>query len=147
MTATPYQPISWSTGEPITRHKLNGMTANDQYLFENIPTVRFLSFAIDKTQGTKILAGCIRGGPSGDHNATTSARWGAFFTPGCRPIVVCSPSTNVTRARMMLVTKGLEGNDQPDHRGFLVQIVNSEYDERNSKVDCVVYCNYIAVGW
>jgi hypothetical protein len=145
MTAKPYAPQSWSDNEPIFLEKLNAMTNNDQYLFENQPTVYYNGHGIRKTSGTKIMSAAVSIGARASLNGGNTFYFGNFFSAGCRPLVICSVNS-YPQGRYFLATRGI-GTFWPDHRGFEVRIAASEANPKANRISATVWIPFIAVGW
>lgn len=145
MTAKPYAPQSWSDNEPIFTDKLNAMTNNDQFLFENMPTVYYNGHGIRKTAGTKIMSAAVSIPANASGNGGNTFYFGNFFSSGCRPLVVASINS-YPQGRFHLNTRGI-GTFWPDHRGFEVRIQADELNVKNNKINATVWIPFIAVGW
>lgn len=146
MATTPYKPTSWSVGEQITREKLNQMTANDQYIFENQPNAFYNAHGIKKTTGLKIMAGYvyIAGGKAKHYQK--AVYFGNFFSVGCKPIVVTGQVIQ-KQSRIHCIIRGLTGEYWPDHRGFTAVVDSDELSTKSNYFHYGVNVQFIAVGY
>lgn len=146
MATTPYKPTSWSLGEQITREKLNQMTSNDQYLFENQPNAFYNAHGIKKTTGLKIMVGYtyLKGGRSRHHESQVF--FGNFFSVGCLPIVITTPIIQ-KQSRIHHCVRGLPGTYWPDHRGFTAIIDTDEINPKTNYLYYGVNLQFVAVGY
>ena len=146
MAAKPYASQSWSDNEPIFTDKLNAMTNNDQYLFENMPTLYYNGHGVKKTAGTKIMTAAVAISPnSKSPNGMATFYFGNFFSSGCQPLVIASVNS-YPQGRYHLSTRGI-GTFWPDHRGFELRIAADELNVKNNKISATVWCPFIAIGW
>lgn len=146
MATTPYKPTSWSLGEQITREKLNQMTSNDQYLFENQPNAFYNAHGIKKTTGLKIMAGytVIRGGKSRHYER--EVYFGNFFSVGCKPIIVTGLVIQ-KQSRIHCILRGLRGEYWPDHRGFTAVVDADEINPKTNYFHYGVNVQFLAIGY
>ena len=147
MPATPFKPVLWGNNDALATEKLNQMTNNDQYLFENMPRVMYNAYGVKKTTSVKVLAGIVSVAPSNALWAAANVEFGSFFTAGCKPVVVTGTQPTGNRWRYHTIVKGI-GTYYPDHRGINVA-VGADYYGTSTKnvVDQRVYVHYIAIGW
>lgn len=142
MPASPYKAVNWSE-EPITTNKLNQMSNNSQWLFENLPRIRYSNSGITKESGLKILTGQVTITPPA--NATTTSRnvsFGNFFTPNIFPIVILSTSSATTQRGIYTSCSALTGQGRPTSQGANIFL----YALANQTLRTTVYVNYIAIG-
>lgn len=146
MATTPYKPTSWGLGEQLTREKLNQMTSNDQYLFENQPNAFYNAHGIKKTTGLKIMVGYtyLKGGRSRHHESQVF--FGNFFSVGCKPIVITTPIIQ-KQSRIHNCVRGLPGAYWPDHRGFTAVIDTDEINPKTNYLYYGVNLQFIAIGY
>jgi hypothetical protein len=149
---TPFQSVAWNTNDTATVTKLNQMTNNDQYLFENLAKVRYKSNAITRDTSMKILA--LRSA----YSATTARQvrmdvyFDGFFSSGCSPVCVASAVTN-SQKRLNVVVAGLgNGSLAPDSRGAFLQIEADEIypvgtDQLGGMIYGPGYIDMIAIGY
>jgi hypothetical protein len=145
MAATPYKAVSWGN-EPVAQDKLNTMTNNDQWLYENTPRISYSTYGIKRTSGIKILAGIVVVPKSSTLNSSASADFGTFFSAGCKPVIVATVQRTSARGRYHLVIQGINSY-YPDSQGFKVAIAADEVNVANNVIDTTPYVHYIAIGW
>lgn len=109
MAATPYQPTSW-TSEPVTQAKLQQMSNNDQWLFENMPKIRYTNSGIIKDTGVKMIVGKTPFAASTINVTHVTVNFGNFFSPGCHPIVTATIEAGVNAASVARTHAVLFGN-------------------------------------
>jgi hypothetical protein len=147
MAATPYKPVTWGD-EPIFKDKLNQMTNNDQYIYENMPRVTFNTYGIKRANGLKIMASIAVVPTSLTGWSSATVNFGTFFSSGSRPVIVTGTQPTSGRMRYQVAIKGIgTGIFYPDHRGFEVHVGADEVLGRNNVVDAKVYIHFIAIGW
>lgn len=146
MATTPYKPTSWALGEQISKEKLNQMTSNDQYLFENQPNAFYNAHGIKKTTGLKIMAGMVFIKSGKGKHYTAECYFGNFFSVGCMPVIVTG-QTIQKQSRIHCITRGVQGSYWPDHRGFTAVVDSDELTTKTNYFHYGVWVNYIAVGY
>lgn len=146
MASTEYAPISFNADEPITDDKMNQLSSNVQWIYENTPRVFYNAHGLKKTGGTKILAGMALAPATRTTLSTVTVYFGTFFSQGCKPIVVATPNTLTVRTRLQTVVSGI-GTGYPDHRGAEIKITTDEYASASNLHAVVLPVNWIAVGW
>jgi hypothetical protein len=146
MAATPYKPVTWGD-EPTYKDKLNQMTNNDQWLYENAPRLNFNTYGIKRTSGVKIMAAIAVVRANKSLWTSTTFNFGTFFSSGCKPVIVTGTQPTGGKYRYHTIVKGI-GSYYPDHRGVEVH-VGADYYGTGTKntVDTNVYVHFIAVGW
>lgn len=146
MATTPYKPTSWSIGEAVSRDKLNQMTSNDQYIFENQPNAFYNAHGIKKTSAIKIMAGYIWVGSGKSSHYERDVYFGNFFSVGCKPVITTAQVIQ-TQSRIHCVIRGLPGQYWPDHRGFRAVIDSDELNQKNNYFHYGCYVYFIAIGY
>lgn len=145
MSATPYVPLSWNPDEPTSTDKLNLMTNNDQWLFENTPRALYTKGS-NRTAGIKFLGGMAIIPASKTYHAYVNVNFGSFFTAGCIPIITTGV-LSYPHGRIMVNHRGL-GTFWPDQRGIELHAISNSADViSKSKIYDNCYVNYIAMGW
>ncbi len=116
MAVVPYKSVSWSDNEPIFTSKLNQMTNNDQWLFENTPRMLYSAFDQRRAEGVKIASGLLACNPDPNGIQQHVVYFGSFFSESCTPVVV----TGLMHQGEVRITFGVKGIGQTyvDHRGF-----------------------------
>ncbi len=145
MAITPYRPISWNNDEPLFTDKLNQMTSNDQWLFENAPRAYYNAYNVKKTSGIKIAAGLAGFNPNGTPREHHIVNFGTFFTPGARPIIATSLGHD-GEVRLHYGIKGI-GTKFPDHRGFEFLGSVDHYNQKLNKMQRRYYLHWIAISY
>lgn len=146
--STPYKPISWSPNEAITRAKLNQMTSNDQWMFENFPRIKYEAFGVKRTSAMKIATGIRSFSKSKYTMVFGRVYFGGFFSTGCRPVVVSTPLTRNGQRRLYTVNDGIGTNLHPDHRGFAIGLINNPINPKSKLgITYTTYVHWIAVGY
>lgn len=146
MATTPYKPTSWSVGEQITREKLNQMTANDQWIFENQPNAFYNAHGIKKTSGLKIMGGTVYVKAGKGKHYEVAAYFGNFFSVGCRPIVILTPVIQ-KQSRIHFAVRGLAGDNYPDHRGFTAVVDSDELTAKRNYFHYTINVQFLALGY
>lgn len=142
----PYKPLSWADNEVLNTDKLNAMTNNDQWLFENMPRVTFAGNA-KKTSGVKMLA--TRGivAPNNSAAGSTVVYFGSTFSVGCNPIVVATSVPSDYKRRFHTVVRGIGSLMLPDHTGCQVIVSSAEVNPTIMKLTSNVYVMVVAIGY
>lgn len=143
MTATPYQPISWSSQEPAFKDKLNQMTNNDQWLFENMPKMYYSVNGIKRSTGVKAATGFGVFNASATRYAAGTVSFGDYFSQGCQPVVVVGEMQTYPQREVIATIRGI-GTAFPDHRGFEVYLTAVGTAK---KISSTVYAPWIAIGY
>lgn len=141
MTAKPYVPVTWGD-EPVFTDKLNQMTNNDQYLFENSPKMYYNSYNLKKTSGVRIMGGVLGLPATTTRYRSGTAYFGTFFSAGCRPIVVASVNPMGSGVDFSLTLRGVD-SVYIDYRGFRAHV----YHIVQTKDAARSYIHWIAMGW
>ena len=148
MTATPYKAISFSPGEILTRTKLNQMTNNEQWLFENRIQGNYSAHGLKRTSGLKLASGVTTFATTTAGGRAVDVMFGSFFSVGCNPVVVANPCGHGT-GRMYCVTTGPgSGTNFPNHVGFRIWMgIDTGVTISLQRIYATVYANWIALGW
>lgn len=144
MATTPYRPVSWSDNEPVFTSKLNQMTSNDQWLFENSATMLFDAYGVNRAQGIKMACGVLTCAPSPSGIQQHTVYFPAFFTNGCNPVLV-TELVHQGEVRFHWGTKGI-GTRFPDHRGFEI-LGGSDVTGGWTRMTKTFYIPWIAMGY
>ena len=154
---TEYRPVTWTSGEPISSAKLAAMAANDQALFEAMPTILFNNKGIKKSKGTKIYAFTVYFAPKNFPLHWTDVYFGDVFSVGCSPVVTAGVNATMGGDRYHVNTRALGGHaGSADHRGLEVILVPDKAVGEGSWpgtgwdsgiISHDVYVNLIAVGF
>jgi hypothetical protein len=137
---TPFDPVNFDQ-EALDAGKLQKLSNNVQYLFDNAAKIRYKMGSIERTSGVKILTG--RAVIPIQKDATygrVNVYFNNYFTSGCRPIVVATPESLLSRLHVAIL--GLS-NGSIDHTGFRIT-TSSEYYK---SLDHTMYIHWIAVGY
>ena len=142
----PYKALMWSDNEGLDVDKLNAMTNNDQWLFENMPRTRY-SANVTKDSGVKIL-GCRAYVPptSGNYSVAT-IYFGNMFSVGCNPLVVATASSTNWQRRYICAVNGIGSQVVPDYTGCMIGLSADELNPKVNTIAAPVYINVIAIGW
>jgi hypothetical protein len=136
----------WADNEDLDVDKLNAMTNNDQWLFENMPRARYAG-NVSKDSGVKILGTRAVIGPNTSSSGGARIYFGNTFSTGCTPIVVASVIPTNWQRRFHCVVNGLGKNIFPDHNGCLITVSSAEVNPKNMKMASNVYVQVVAIGW
>ncbi len=121
MTATPYNPIQWNNSEPLFKEKLNAMTNNDQWLFENTPRMYYNVSGIKRSNGIKVATGFGIVNANSTRFAATTVYFGDYFSQGCQPVVIAGALQTYPQREVIATIRGI-GATSPDSRGFEIYI-------------------------
>lgn len=145
MSALPYKAVSWGD-EYLSTEKLNQMTSNDQWLYENMPKMNFNTYGVKKTTGVKVMAAICIVPASTASSSSATFNFGTFFSPGCKPVITTGVQiTQNTRWRNHAVIAGLSSYT-PDHRGMKISLLANELSAAYNSIR-TTYVHFIAVGW
>lgn len=123
------------------------MTNNDQWLYENMPRMKFNTYGINRNTGLKMLSLIAIAPANKSLWTSTTVNFGTFFSSGCKPVIVTGTQPTSGKWRYHTIIKGI-GTYYPDHRGVEVH-VGADYYGTSTKntVDSKVYVHIIAIGW
>lgn len=145
MAAGPYRPVSFAE-EPLTDEKMNQLANNVQWVYENSPRAMYNAHGVVKSNGVKILAGKTWMPASTSTLSYATVYFGSFFSQGCLPVVVATPTQHYGQTRYETVVRGL-GQAFPDNRGCQIGITTDEYNAVNNHHAHGLTANWIAIGW
>lgn len=145
MAATPYKATTWGD-EPISKDKLNQMSNNDQWIYENMPKMLFNTYGIKRTNGVKILAGIAVVPAAAASSASVTVSFGTFFSSGCKPVIVTGTQPTSGAARFHTAFKGIDGF-YPDHRGAVFIAGADSLNIKANVMSAKVYIHFVAIGW
>ncbi len=145
MAATPYKPVSWQDNEPLFTSKLNQMTNNEQWLYENTPRMLYTAGALKRSAGVKLASGILLCNPSPSGVQQHVVYFGSFFSQSCSPTVV----TQLVHQGEVRITFGVKGIGQQsiDHRGFEVLGGAIHHSSTWKAMTRRFWINWIAVGF
>jgi hypothetical protein len=136
----------WSDNEALDVDKLNAMTNNDQWLFENMPRAKY-SGNVSKWDGVKIL-GTRAVVPANNRPANAATVYfGNTFSSGCQPIVVATAIPTNWQRRYHTVVTGIGKNTVADKNGCVVTVSSAEINPKQMKLAAAVWVQVIAIGW
>lgn len=145
MGATPYKAVTWGD-EPIYKDKLNQMTNNEQWLFENAPVVNYNTYGIKRNAGLKIMAGIAVVPAAKAASASATVNFGTFFSSGCKPVITVGTQPTGAQGRFHVSIKGIDGY-YPDHRGAVFIAAPDSTNTKLNVMSARVYVHFIAIGW
>lgn len=145
MPATPYQPVSFN-GEMITTQKMNQMTNNDQWLFENTPRIRYNAAGITRDQSLKVMSGKTPFTISSIDYENVNVYFGSFFSAGCKPVVTAVVETTGGWLRKFLTIRGANGGEL-DNTGFIAHITTHEPTGVGNQIEAGGWVHWTAVGY
>lgn len=125
---------------------MNQLADNVQYVYEQMPKVKYNAYGVNKTNGVKILAGISGGGPTGNSYARVQVYFGTYFSPGCKPVVVANVQPSGNRWRYTVVPKGLS-TVAPDHTGINFIVGANAWSTTPNIIDERFYVHWMAIGW
>lgn len=142
-----FKAINWVPNEVIGERKFDQMTDNAEWLYNNTPrAVYTLPGGLRRAEGVKIASGrVIIAKQVKRDSATTTVRFGNFFTVRCEPII----TTGIVaehQTRIFCVINGI-GRLQPDHRGFNVGVNIAAERAKNDKISRSFYITWQAMGY
>jgi hypothetical protein len=141
MPATPYKPVSWN-GEPLSVAKLQQMTSNDQWLFENSPRIRYSVNGLTRDNGIKIISGKTFFAPAPIQHDYLDIYFGNFFSAGSHPVVTAVVEAGTGGlGRKHVTINGFGG--EIDHRGFRAAV----YTYEAPNLDVGGWCHWTAIGY
>jgi hypothetical protein len=123
---------------------MNAMTNNDQWLYENSPTLYYNHAGVRKSNGTKLMSGVVQL-PAGGIYTSATYYFGSFFSAGSRPVVTAGLNS-YPQIRIMVAIRGI-GTFFPDHRGFEVRVSAAEVSQTGNKIKSGCWVPFTAVGW
>lgn len=120
MPQTPFKAITWTTGDPITKDKMDAMANNDIWLKENSPRAHYSKVPGDEEyeSGLVLVSGRAYV-PRRMYDAIGRANvyFGSAFLPTTRPQVTTGIVSDTT-PNFWVILNGLPGVFLPDYRGF-----------------------------
>lgn len=145
MSATPYRPVTWGDNDPLFTDKLNAMTNNDQWLFENMPTMFYNAYNLKRTTGLKMASGLVIIPASRSYWGAAVVYFGDFFSQGCHPVV----TTGLIHQGQLRMHVGVRGIStmHPDNRGFTASVCVNEATAVNNYITKYVYVTWMAMGY
>lgn len=145
MTATPYKAVTWGN-EPVSSSKLSQMTNNDQWLYEQMPTMYYNGSGVTKNSSLKVYAVRVAFPPAAKSTQSTNVYFGNRFSTACSPIVTTGATGGVFSRKQTLV-RGLNGKNVPDSTGCLLTVMIWEPSQYTQTFRSACYVDLIAVGW
>lgn len=145
MAATPYKPISWYDNDPLFTDKLNAMTNNDQWLFENSASMYYNAYSLKRTTGIKIACGMTLIPSAKSSWASALVYFGDFFSAGCHPVIV----TGLVHQWEIRIHHGVRGigTMHPDQRGFTISVSTDIPTATSNYISKFFYVSWIAMGY
>lgn len=139
---TVYKQVSWN-GEAISEAKLKQMVNNDQFLFENMPKVRYSVNGLVRDASLKMLVGKtpfpVRSTANFEY---LTINFGSFFSQGSHPVVTATvETTGGSMHRSKVVVQGFGG--ELNHTGFTAIIT----DDAHRSIATPGWIHWQAVGY
>lgn len=147
MAVEAYNPQSWGE-EDITTGKLNAMTSNDDWLYENLPRVHLQTYGgVRRDRKCKIAAGVITIPKSKEKIQHLRVDFDDFFTTNCKPII-CATIVSHQNSKYVVTTYGTRGQGYvPLNDGFMARVAVFESNDKVNFFNKTSYLNWIAVGY
>lgn len=144
MAVTEFKPTSWGDNEPVFTSKLNTMTQNEQWLFENTPRMLYTAYNTKITRSMKIACGILLCRPSGTNVQQHTQTFGTFFSTACKPVVVTSLQHS-GEVRFHWGIKGINAT-YVDSRGFEV-LGGADITGKWTRMTKNFWIHWIAMGY
>jgi hypothetical protein len=145
VTATPYKAITWGD-EPVVSTKLSQMTNNDQWIFENMPTMYYNGGGVVKSGALRTYAVRIGFPPLNNSVQNKDVYFSGRFSVGCTPVIAVGITGGVFSRKQTLI-HGLNGRDLPDHTGCRLTVMMWEPTAYTNTFRTQCYVDLVAVGW
>lgn len=137
-----YKKVTWADDQLIDAPTLNQMTANEEYLFDNM--VRAYYVPAKRTKNIKVLAGILAIPKTTHNHASNNQGFWNYFQSTCRPIITAS---HVGTGRTFLTIRGYGNTRTIDHRGFIAHIEHESSIKSKNHFPNTQYIHWIAIGY
>lgn len=145
MAATPFRAVNFQPNELLTEDLLDQLASNQTWLFENTPRAIYTYGTIRRMEGIKIISGRALIGSTKKNNASTTVRFGNYFSAGSNPNI----THGIVSAHQRRFFVTIDGIDQlmPDNRGFQIHVyLDAQTPKKQDKISRNIYIPWIAMG-
>lgn len=150
MAVSGYWPTGWVDNEPLFTDKLNTMSQNLQWLYENRVQASYNHEGVEvsREQGLKIASGVRVIVVDGSDQYIVPVDFGGFFSTACHPVVVVGGVVNRNSVRCHTGARAYSLQQHIDHRGFelIAAVDQTQYGDQNI-MPTNFYVPWIAVGF
>lgn len=151
MSVNQYKDVSWGPSpEPLDIGKLNTMSDNTRYVYENLPKLSYRPWTGGaRSAGIKIACGvALVPGDDTIYLQHIIVNYSGFFTPGCKPVITVAVQSPHHR-RVVATFYGIDGAGTiPDDRGMGVAVaaVPTQNNQTNPLSDNM-HLHWHAIGY
>jgi hypothetical protein len=140
---TEFKPVSWQPNQLIEKVQMDQMSANDQYLYDNMPKMVYKNPTRTET-ALKILAGVSTGlGPIAAQGAGVDVNYQGEFATGCFPVV--------TTGAIVLGSNECIGTATiyqiPTDSKMSLRFEIRQAVKANQRIKSAVYIHWMAMGY
>lgn len=145
---TDFQNVNFDDGA-VDLDRLQALANNDRNLKENLIPIKYERSGLVKVGGMKIASGTVLVPPTSKVNLVIDIFFGAFFTPGSRPVCNVTYNTHDYRQRRVFTTiQGIgSGVLDPDHTGMKVVIYSDPKAPTNNYFPASSRIHWTAIGY
>lgn len=143
-----FRVVSWQPNELASRAKLEQLSENDKFLFENTANMTYYSLGkVRTTTSLKLVAGVVSLAPAKSQSGAVNVSYAGEFNSNTSPIVTTGlVVTNANDHFSLLTIRGLGGKTLPTDSGFQFRWETRKGSASQRKRFGTVYCNYMALG-
>ena len=142
-----YKDVVWSSGDNYDKEKLQDMADNSRLVYQRLPRMVYNAYGVTRTENIKFAGGvAITPSSQNTHAVYTDVYFNGFFSPGCTPIVTCTPMlTPWAWVTVLVMAPGSGQNTSPNHIGFRIGVTDNTGDKR--ALTKPYHIAWHAMGW
>lgn len=141
-----FKAINWTPSEQIGERKMDTMTDNAEWLYNNTPrSIYTLPGGLRRVEGVKIASGRVIITKRNRDTASVEVRFGNYFSSRCEPNITTG-IVSAGQTKIFCVTNGI-GRLLPDARGFQVGVNIAADNKKNDKIARSFYVAWQAMGY
>lgn len=144
MATTPFRAVNFQPNQLLTEELLDQLATNQTWLYENTPRAVYTYGNLRRREGVRIVSGRALIGATKKDSASTTVRFGNFFSANCNPNV----TTGIVSAQQREFFCTIDGIGQmmPDNRGFQIH-VSLNAKKKADKIARNIYVSWNAMGY
>lgn len=146
MASTPFRAVNFQPNQLLSADLLNQLATNQTWLYENTPRSVYTYAGITRREGTRIVSGRALIGATTKNNASTTVRFGNFFSTNCNPNITHG-IVSAQQRRFFVTIDGI-GQLMPDNTGFQIHVyLDAQTPKKQDKISRNIYIPWIAMGY
>lgn len=146
MAVTPFRAVNFQPNQLLSEELLDQLASNQTWLYEMTPRAVYTYGSLRRREGVKLISGRALIGATKRNHASTTVRFGDFFSANCNPNIT-NGIVSAHQRRFFVTLDGI-GQLMPDNRGFQIHVyLDAQTATRHDKIARNIYISWQAMGY